>query len=148
MNGITWLKSFEAAVSDHAGSAELLTYGDLRSTTTHLAYETETGGANTRPIAVHTVVLDDLVASGQLRPPNFIKVDVEGHAHKALAGARRTLAAKRPVLIVAIHSEPEIRGVLDLLTPLGYEHTSVGAVSGGNQSMIGRDLLFRPKPRL
>jgi FkbM family methyltransferase len=147
MNGITWMKTFEAAVSDQAGSAELLTYGDLRSTTTHLAYETETVGAITRPIAVPTVVLDDLVASGRLRPPDFIKVDVEGHAHRALSGARRTLAAKRPILIVAFHSEPEVRGVLDLLTPLGYGHTPVGASPGGPEGLVGHDLLFRPMPR-
>ena len=37
MNGLSNLKTFEAAVSDQAGSADLLTYGDLRSTTTHLS---------------------------------------------------------------------------------------------------------------
>ena len=147
MNGLTWMKTFEAAVSDHSGSAELFTYGNLHSTTTHLAYETEPGGAATRPIAVHTVVLDDLVASGRLRPPDFIKVDVEGHAHKALAGARNTLAAKLPVLVVAFHSESEVKGVLDLLIPLGYGHTLVGADSGDTPGWIGHDLLFRPKRR-
>jgi len=146
-NRITWMRAFEAAVSDQAGTAELLTYGDLRSTTTHLAYENETPGAVTQPVGVRTVVLDELVASGQLRPPDFIKVDVEGHAHKALAGARWTLAAKRPVLIVAFHSEPEVQGVLDLLSPLGYGHTPIGADTRDTQSMIGRDLLFRPMSR-
>jgi FkbM family methyltransferase len=145
MNGLAWMKTFEAAVSDAAGTAPLLTYGDLRSTTTHLAYENETGGAATQPIGVRTVVLDDLVASGELRPPDFIKVDVEGHAHKALAGARQTLAAKRPILIIAFHSEPEVEGVFQLLEPLGYEHTVIATDSGSAHAIVGHDLLFRPK---
>ena len=145
MNGLSWMKTFEAAVSDTAGTAELLTYGDLRSTTTHLAYDDETLGDITQPLGIRTLVLDELVNSGQLRPPDFIKVDVEGHAHKALAGARKTLAAKRPILIVAFHSDAEVQGVLGLLTPLGYEHTVVETDSGSAHAVIGHDLLFRPK---
>lgn len=147
MNGLTWLKTFEAAVSDRAGQADLLTYGDLRSTTTHLAYEEETGGPATRPIGVRTLVLDDLVASGQLRAPDFVKVDVEGHAHKALAGAIKSLSTKRPILIVAFHSEAEVQGVLGLLAPLGYSHTVVETDSCSPHAVIGHDLIFRPAPR-
>ncbi len=147
MNGLSNLKTFEAAVSDQAGSADLLTYGDLRSTTTHLAYENETVGAESRPLGVETLVLDELVAGGQLQPPRFIKVDVEGHAHKALAGAIRTLAAHRPILVVAFHSEQEVQGVMALLEPLGYEHSTILTESGSPDAVIGHDLLFMPKPR-
>jgi FkbM family methyltransferase len=145
MNGLVWMKTFEAAVSDQAGTAELLTYGDLRSTTTHLAYENETPGAATQPIGVKRLVLDELVASGQIRLPDFIKVDVEGHAHHALAGARKALAARRPLLVVAFHSEAEVQGVFALLNPLGYEHSLIGTDSGSAHAIIGHDLLFRPK---
>lgn len=144
MNGLAWMKTFEAAVSDRTGTVELLTYGDLRSTTTHLAYENETRGANTQPVGVRSVVLDELVAAGELRMPDFIKVDVEGHAHHALAGARQTLAACKPILIVAFHSEPEVAGVFALLTPLGYAHRSIGTDSGSAHAVIGHDLLFWP----
>ena len=147
MNGLHWMKTFEAAVSDRSGTVDLLTYGDLRSTTTHLAYEGESAGVASHPVGVRTVMLDELVAAGQLRPPDLIKVDVEGHAHKALAGAQRTLAAKRPVLIVAFHSEAELQGVLTLLAPLDYEHSMIGTDSGSTHAVIGHDLLFKPKPR-
>jgi hypothetical protein len=116
----------------------------LRTTTTHLAYENETEGAVTQPIGVRTLVLDELVALRQLRAPDLVKVDVEGHAHRALTGARKTLAAKRPVLIVAFHSEAEVQGVFDLLTPLGYSHTVVGTDSASSHAIIGHDLLFVP----
>ena len=145
MNDLTWLKVFNAAVSDRAGSADLLTYGDLRSTTTHLAYENETLGAETRPLGVKTLVLDELVASGELPIPRFIKVDVEGHAHKALAGAVKTLTAARPILIVAFHSAEEVNGVRAILDPLGYESSPISTHSGSSDAVIGHDLLFRPK---
>ncbi len=147
MNGLSTLKTFQAAVSDHAGSADLLTYGDLRSTTTHLAYENETLGKETQPLGVQTLVLDELVAGGQLRPPQFIKVDVEGHAHKTLAGAMRTLCDHRPILIVAFHSEPEVSGVMALLEPLGYDRSTISTDSGSTDAVIGHDLLFKPRPR-
>ena len=147
MNGLETLRLFPAAVSDRAGSADLLTYGDLGSTTTHLAYEDETLGAETRPIGVPTVVLDELVDAGKIRPPQFIKVDVEGHAHKALAGAARTLAAHRPILIVAFHSPAEVAGVQARLTPLGYESMVIATDSGSADPVIGHDLLFTPRPR-
>ncbi len=147
MNGLSTLKTFSAALSDRNGAADLLTYGDLRSTTTHLAYEHETLGATTQPIRVQTLVLDDLVASGQLRPPQLIKVDVEGHAHRALAGAARTLVEHRPVLIVAFHSTEEVNGVLALLTPLGYSHAMIPTESGSTDPMIGHDLIFTPVSR-
>lgn len=144
MNRLDWLKVFPAAVSDDAGSAELYTYGSLQSTTTHLPYEGESAGTATAPITIRTVVLDDLVSKGEIRAPDLIKVDVEGHGHKALAGARRSLSARRPILIVAFHSQVEVDGVLALLTPLGYTSTPLEPVAGSGGTMIGRDYLFRP----
>ena len=147
MNGLSNLKPFQAAVSDQAGSADLLTYGDLRSTTTHLAYENEILGATTQPLGVQTLVLDQLVADGRLRPPQFIKVDVEGHAHKALAGALRTLSTHHPILIIAFHSPQEVSGVMALLEPLGYGHRVIATDSGSTDPVIGHDLLFTPGSR-
>lgn len=147
VNGLTWVKTFRAAVSDAGGSADLLTYGDLRSTVTHLAYEGETLGVETRPVPVQTFVLDDLVERGELRAPDFVKVDVEGHGHKALAGAAKTLAKARPVLIVAFHSPNEVQGVLEVLEPLGYGHAIIASETKRGEGLIGQDVLFRPKPR-
>ncbi|HWA84801.1 MAG TPA: FkbM family methyltransferase [Opitutus sp.] len=142
MNRLHWLKSFQAAVSDVAGTAALCTYGDLKSTTTHLPYEGETPVTAARPVEVRTLVLDDLVGSGCLRPPDLMKVDVEGHAHHALAGARQTLSRHRPILIVGFHSEAEVQGVQSLLQPLGYTTRLIGP--GPATTWIGNDVLFTP----
>jgi FkbM family methyltransferase len=144
MNRLTWLKTIPSAASDHTGHAELLTYGELDSTSTHLRYDGETAGANAAPIGIRTVRLDDLVQRGELRLPQFVKVDVEGHAHKALAGMSASLAAGRPSLIVAFHSPEEVAGVLGVLKPLGYRWEAIVPPPAGPATMIGGDYLFRP----
>ena len=144
MNDLTWLKPFEAGVSDTTGAAQFYTYGDLESTVTHLPYDQEPAGPATRPIDIRLVRLDDLVQSGQIRPPQLIKVDVEGHGHRALQGASRTLAASRPLLIIAIHSPQEWEGCVALLQPLGYTWELIEPENGAGPEVIGRDLIFRP----
>lgn len=146
MNRLTWLKTFEAAVSDTAGRSELLTYGNLDSTSTHLRYEDETADPAAAPLAIRSVRLDDLVAAGELRPPRFVKIDVEGHGHRAIAGMRATLAQARPILVVAFHSVPEVEGVLSVLDPLRYTRTRVGPPGTGPEAMVGEDYLFMPEP--
>ena len=142
MNGLNWLKAFPAAVSDVAAVKEFYTYGSLHSTTTHLPYEGETPGAETKPLLVQTVMLDELVASGQLRPPNLIKVDVEGHGHRALAGAMRTIRESRPVIIMGFHSANEIDGTRSLLDPLGYRWQPLDPSAPAH--CIGHDYILRP----
>lgn len=144
MNHLAWLKPIEAAVSDAPGTAEFYTYGELESTTTHLPYEGEARDATCAPVTVRLLRLDDLVASGEIRAPHFVKIDVEGHAHKALAGARTTLAAARPIVIVAFHSDLEARGVHEILDPLGYTATRIATHSGSSDAVSGHDFIFRP----
>jgi len=144
MNGLTWLKAFNGAVSDEAGTGELFTYGDLGSTVTHLPYDGEVRQAGSGVLEVRTYRLDDLVGAGEIRPPRFVKVDVEGHGHHALAGMKATLGAHRPILIVGFHSPQEEDGILGLLEPLRYERREIEPGTGTTGSLIGRDLMFVP----
>jgi len=143
MNGLPWLKLYESAVSDRSGSSEIYTYGDLNSTVTHLAYDGEVREESCRPLAVTTLRLDDLVIPGGLRPPNFVKIDVEGHGHRALAGMEGTLQRHRPVLIVAIHSPEEAAGVIGRLEALDYAFAAIHP--DGRAPWVGQDLLFTPR---
>jgi hypothetical protein len=47
---------------------------------------------------VHTrmVTIDDLVAQGQVPPPEMVKMDVEGSGHLVLQSAENTFAERRP----------------------------------------------------
>ena len=144
MNGLTWLKAYRCAASDQSGASELLTYGEVDSTTSHLPYEGETMGSMTAPIPISTIRLDDLVEKGEIRPPNFVKIDVEGHGHKALMGMMKSVAAARPILIVAFHSDLEVKGVLGTLGPMGYRWKTVNGGASNPDSMVGGDFLFTP----
>ncbi len=143
LNRLSWLKIFAVAASDHSGQVELYTYGELTSTTTHLAYEGETRVAACAPLAVPAVRLDDLVAAGTLRPPDLVKIDVEGHGHRALAGMSEVLRRHRPHVLAALHSQPEESGMLEILEPLGYAPTLVGSPPAPAGSWIGREIFFR-----
>jgi FkbM family methyltransferase len=144
MNRLTWLNAYRSAASDRTGSSELLTYGDLGSTTTHLLYEGETKNAATKPISVDTLRLDDLFESSELRAPQFVKIDVEGHGHRSIEGMRVSVAKSRPTMLVAFHSSQEVEGVLRILEPLGYRRTTIVEPASNPEAMIGGDYLFTP----
>ena len=144
MNRLGCLKTFEAAASDRAGVSNLMTYGDLGSTSTHLPYQGEILGDSNGAIPVRTLRIDDVVESEGLRDPGFVKIDVEGHGHKALEGMSRSVAKARPILIIAFHSDEEVEGVMAILRPLGYQWSRTGAPAE-TDTLIAGDYLFVPR---
>ncbi|WP_438481189.1 FkbM family methyltransferase [Oleiharenicola lentus] len=124
-NHLRWVKAFPLALSNVTESQRFFAYKGLESTSTHLAYEGETWDPSIPTITVTTCRLDDLVAAGKIHAPDFIKLDVEGHGHKALLGAEQTLRAHRPTLLLAIHSHAEREGIKALLDPLRYNYVPV-----------------------
>ena len=144
MNHLDWLKCYQAAASDKTGRSELVTSGDLGSTSTHLLYKGESLGESSRPIQIRTLRLDEEVTAGRLRAPRFVKVDVEGHAGAALEGMKETLAAALPEMIIAFHSEDEVERCLAVVGPLGYSWTVIVPPPANERSMIGGDYLFVP----
>lgn len=144
LNRLACLKIYPSAVSDQTGQMELFTYGDLDSTTTHLPYEGETRTNACAPVAVPALKLDELVAADELRPPDFVKIDVEGHGHRALAGMKEVVSSKRPILLAALHSPQEADGIFSILKPMGYASRAVGEFAATDATRIGRDILFTP----
>lgn len=69
-------------------------------------------------LPVRTIRLDSLGIV-----PDLIKIDVEGNEHAVLCGARQTLTAHHPSILVALHTgDSHCR---DLLTQLGYKVSEI-----------------------
>lgn len=88
------------AVGDHAGQARLqvveeASWSCLSDTGSHENTEEE--------IDVEMVKLDDLVASGELPPPDVLKIDTEGAEIMVLEGMRETLARHGSKVICELH---------------------------------------------
>jgi len=66
--------------------------------------------------------LDSLIMTLSLRPPDFIKLDVEGSEASAVAGMRETLETRRPSLMIELHGKDAASATLQLLAPLGYRY--------------------------
>jgi len=141
------VQTFPLAASDRAGHERFLEYGGFatQSTSAHLLFERETWHAGIPTITVETCRLDDLVATQRITPPDFIKLDVEGHGHKALAGAAETIRRQRPVILAGLHSPDEIDGLRALLDPLGYTWRCVDQRTDPAETLVGRDVLLTPR---
>jgi FkbM family methyltransferase len=75
---------------------------------------------------VQITTLDDFFESSkQRRPPNFLKIDVEGHELSVLNGARRTLEEHHPTILVECETrhraDHDVQPVFDFLHSIGYK---------------------------
>ena len=124
MNELRNVKTFQAAASRVDGSIELIVAGGLGSTVTHARYEGEVPSESTRRFNSPSIRLDTLVARSEVRLPDLIKVDVEGHGAKAIEGAIDSIAKSLPVIVFSVHSPHEWRDTAALLEPLSYTAAS------------------------
>ena len=76
-----------------------------------------------RGMQVAVTSIDALLEKGELRPPDFVKIDVEGAEKRVLLGMKSTLGLHRPTIVCEVHYA--VSGfeqfVVDELGPFGYE---------------------------
>lgn len=72
-------------------------------------------------VDVRMVVLDELIQSGSIPVPQFMKIDVEGCEMMVLEGARRLIETHRPRMILATHTPALEQACNDFLTARGYD---------------------------
>jgi FkbM family methyltransferase len=115
LNGLSNFEVIEKAAGRAAGRDRLLLVEDL--SWSHL----ESRGAHpraTNALEVDIVAIDDLVAEGQMRPPQLVKIDVEGSEIDVLAGMRRTIEEHRPAIVCELHDTAA--AFIETMGELGY----------------------------
>ncbi len=118
------LSTFNAAVSDRVGTAELV-LGSSRGTKHRLLRRGE-AGRRTRTVRLTT--LDALVDAGELDPSrvSLLWLDVEGHELEALSGAQKLLDRAVPIVMEFTPRRLAAGGGLeDLRSCVGDRYTRV-----------------------
>lgn len=76
---------------------------------------------------IRTIRLDDFVYRDHHPLPNLLKIDVEGHAGRCLAGMSRLLRDVRPSLLCELHHTEEATAVSRALREHSYEISDIDA---------------------
>lgn len=102
----------EAAVSDKEGTQRF----------SAAAWENSMGRlAANGELEVPSVTIDSCIyGEKKLRPPNVIKIDVEGAEWYVLQGATRTLSEHRPRVFVEVHGRQQHADCREFLAAQGY----------------------------
>ena len=104
LNGFGHAQIREAAVGAASGRERLLVVGEaswshLASTGRHADVHDE--------IDVAVVAIDELVGTGEIPPPDVVKIDTEGAELQAIAGMRTTIERHRPAIVCELHDTNE-----------------------------------------
>lgn len=124
-NGASRVDVHPLALADFDGTAA---FGGTGSSVSHkLVHGGETA---TESVAVRTI--SNLVEEGA-PPPTFLKIDVEGAEGTVLAGARALLEdagtseTPLPVILVSVHSGPQLTACLEILH--GFDYHVLGSAN-------------------
>jgi len=109
------------ALSDTAGIAKLsIPRKGKKTYATRGTLEHSEGGDQMIEVPLTTL---DAVMAGLKEPLSFLKIDVEGHERKVIAGGKRTILRDHPVILIEIeerHSAQPIAETFKEIEALGY----------------------------
>jgi FkbM family methyltransferase len=128
LNNFSQIEVIQKAVSDTPGEGELLLaqYSGGHALATADAPPDLAG-----KVTVELVTIDDLIAQNQIKPPNFVKVDIEGAELDALRGMTETIKQYKPIIIYEIDDGDRVayqrkyQELESFLQSLGYQVNSV-----------------------
>ncbi len=74
-------------------------------------------------LRVRTLALNGLVLRKEIRPPNLMKIDIEGAEFECLQGASNVIQESRPVIFLATHGREVHSACTELLAQWNYRLT-------------------------
>ena len=126
VNNCDNIKIVSKAVGDHSGHAKLET-----RTGSGTGYISDTGDED-----VEITSIDELVESGALPPPTFLKIDVEGGEMAVLRGAKSVIKRQRPRMILATHGDAIDAECRALLKEWNYDMQDIDHESGTKEMIV------------
>lgn len=130
LNQFTNIEVFEAAVAEYSG--EVFFDPGFSIATGHIS---EKG-----TVKVRQVCLDELLAAGEIVPPDVIKVDVEGAEFAVFKGAQKLVEKFRPLIFLDTHGRDVHDLTVQFLTDYGY-HIEI---LDGRTLADAKELIARP----
>jgi FkbM family methyltransferase len=94
---------------------------------------------------VNVRMLDSLYREEHLPYPDLMKIDVEGAEQELLCGARETLLAKRPLLVIELHSTND--AVTSVLDELNYDYAVLGSSIPVAEANWDANIIAAPRER-
>jgi FkbM family methyltransferase len=98
----------------------------------HVEYEVDNIRTNLPTTNVNVITLDDLLKSRkEVNKIDFIKVDVEGYEYDFLLGAKKTIEAFKPIILMEIEEHrlakynATAEKIFNFMNYLGYKYLSV-----------------------
>jgi len=115
-NGFEHVTVFEWALSSENGPARMESEGEHT--------ETYSVGEEGR-VQVTRRRLNDVVTEQNMKMPDLMKIDVEGHELQVLEGALDTIRTAKPLLLIEVHSlgQAFVDFCEETLKPMGYTLT-------------------------
>lgn len=125
LNSISKLNNFQivpCAVSSSLGRATFRCYasraaGHLENAAAHMV---GIGSPQWEEISVDVISIDNWREAEGARPPDFVKIDIEGSEYHALQGMEDTIAKFHPRFAIGTHGEETYRLCVDFLRKAGY----------------------------
>ena len=99
LNNFDRIQMIEKAVSNTSGEGQLLL---AKYSGGHALATADAPPDLAGQVTVDLVSIDDLIAAGQIEPPNFVKVDVEGAELDVLKGMTQTIKTYQPTVIYEV----------------------------------------------
>jgi len=114
---------FESAVADRSGK---VLFSNSSNNVANTICSKSPMFLEEKFIEVDVITLDDYLIHNKIKPPQLIKIDVEGAEYQVLLGATLLLRTYRPVIFLSTHN-CQVPGIhkrcIDLLSNLGYSIT-------------------------